>query len=85
MGVVISDEIIEASQLTRAEFLQEMALYLFQSGRLTVGYASQMAQMDQLGFKALLKARQTPLYVYDTEDFEIDLKSLQALNNVSLG
>ena len=82
MSIVISDEIIEAARLTRSEFLQEIALHLFQSGRLTIGYAAQMAQMDQISFKAFLKARQVPLYVYDVEDFEADIKGLQALNRL---
>lgn len=82
MSIVISDEIIEASRLTQAEFLQEIAIHLFQSGRLTIGYASQMAQMDQLSFGAVLKARNIPLYVYDVEDFEIDLRGLKELNRL---
>lgn len=82
MSIVISEEILEASQLTRAEFLQEIALYLFQSGRLTLGYAAQMAQMDQMTFREFLQVRQVPLYVYDVEDFEIDLKNLQELGRL---
>lgn len=82
MSIVISDEIIAASQLSQAEFLQEMAIHLFQSGRLTVGYASQMAQVDQVSFKEMLKARNIPLYVYDVDDFELDLKGLQELNRL---
>ena len=82
MNIIISDEIVEASQLTRSEFLQEMALHLFQSGRLTLGYAAQMAQMDQLAFRAFLKARKVPLYVYDVEDFEVDMKNLRELNRL---
>lgn len=82
MSIVISDEIIEASRLTQAEFLQEIAIHLFQSGRLTIGYASQMAQIDQLSFRAVLKARNIPLYVYDVEDFEIDLRGLKELNRL---
>lgn len=82
MDIVISEEILEASQLTRTEFLQEIALYLFQSGRLTLGYAAQMAEMNQPAFRELLKVHQVPLYVYDVEDFEIDLKNLQELGRL---
>ncbi|MGB3767651.1 MAG: UPF0175 family protein [Phormidesmis sp.] len=82
MSIVISDEIIEAARLTRSEFLKEIALHLFQSGHLTIGYAAQMAQMDQLSFKTFLKSRQVPLYVYDVEDFEADIKGLQELNRL---
>lgn len=82
MSIFISDEIVEASRLTQAEFLQEVALHLFESGRLTVGYAAQMAQMDLVNFKALLKQRKIPLYTYDLKDFEIDIKSLRALDRL---
>ena len=45
MSIVISDEILHASQLTPSEFRQEIAIYLFQAGRLTLGYASSLADM----------------------------------------
>jgi predicted HTH domain antitoxin len=40
MSVVISDEIIQASQLSPSEFRLEIALHLFQTGRLTQAHAS---------------------------------------------
>ena len=82
MSIVISDEIIKASELSQAEILQEIALHLFQSGRLTLGYAAQMAEMEKSAFQELLKSRQVPLYVYDVEDFEVDLKNLRELNRL---
>lgn len=82
MSIVISDEIVAASSLTRAEFLQEIALSLFQSGKLTLGYAAQMAEMEQPAFRALLKAHKIPLYVYDVEDFNVDLGNLRALGRL---
>ena len=45
MSVIISDDILQASQLTPSEFRQEVALYLFQTGRLTLGYASKLAEI----------------------------------------
>lgn len=82
MSVVISDEILQASQLTPSEFRQEIALHLFQTGRLTLGYASKLAEMPVNAFRQLLKQRSIPLYVYDVEDFELDLKNLQALGRL---
>ena len=82
MSIVISDEILQASQLTPSEFRQEIALHLFQTGRLTLGYASQLAQMELQEFRQLLKQRQIPLYSYDVEDFELDLKNLQELGRL---
>ena len=82
MSIVISDEILQASQLTPSEFRQEIALHLFQTGRLTLGYASQLAQMEPQEFRQLLKQRQIPLYSYDVEDFELDLKNLRKLGRL---
>ncbi len=82
MSVVISDEILQASQLTPNEFRQEIALHLFQTGRLTLGYASKLADLPLTTFRQLLKQRNIPLYSYDVEDFELDLKNLQSLGRM---
>ncbi|TVQ14135.1 MAG: UPF0175 family protein [Leptolyngbya sp. DLM2.Bin27] len=82
MSVVISDELIAASQLTPSKFRQEISLHLFQTGRLTIGYASQLAEMPLNAFRQLLKQRNIPLYVYDVEDFNLDLKNLKTLGRL---
>jgi predicted HTH domain antitoxin len=82
MSILISDEILEASQLTPKEFRQEVALHLFQIGRLTLGYASQLAEMLPKDFHQLLRQRNIPLYSYDVEDFELDLKNLRELGRL---
>jgi predicted HTH domain antitoxin len=82
MSVIISDEILEASQLTPSEFCQEIALYLFQAGRLTLGYASQLADLEPNAFRQLLKQRHIPLYSYDVQDLELDLKNLRELGRL---
>ncbi|KGF72583.1 hypothetical protein DO97_07920 [Neosynechococcus sphagnicola sy1] len=82
MSVIISDEILQASRLTPSEFRQEIALHLFQTARLTLGYASQLAEMTSNAFRQLLKQRHIPLYSYDVEDFELDLKNLRELGRL---
>jgi len=82
MALVISDEFLNASQLTPNEFLQEIALHLFDSGRLTLDYAAKMAQMESNAFRDLLEVRKIPLYRYDLEDFELDLKNLRELGRL---
>jgi predicted HTH domain antitoxin len=82
MSVIISDEILQASRLTPSEFRQEIALHLFQTGRLTLGYASQLAEMQPKAFRQLLKQHNIPLYSYDVEDFELDLKNLRELGQL---
>lgn len=82
MSIVISDEVLQASQLTPSEFRQEIALHLFQTGHLTLGYASKLADTPVNTFRLLLKQRNIPLYSYDVEDFELDLKNLQELGRL---
>ncbi len=82
MSIVISEEILQASQLTEGEFRQEIALHMFQQGRLTLGYASKLADMSLNNFRQLLKQRNIPLHSYDVEDFELDLKNLRELGRL---
>ncbi len=82
MSIVISDEIVKASQLSSSEFRQEIALHLFQTGHLTLGYASQLAQMQTKDFRQLLKQRKIPLYDYDVDDLELDLRNLRELGRL---
>lgn len=82
MSVIISEEILQASRLSQSEFRQEIALYLFQTGRLTLAYASQLAELPTQAFRQLLKQRHIPLYSYDVEDFELDLKNLRELGRL---
>ena len=82
MSLIISDEILQASQLTPDEFCQEIALHLFQTGRLTLGYASQLTGMRPNAFRQLLQQHQIPLYSYDVEDFELDLENLRELGRL---
>ena len=56
--------------MTEAEFRLEVALLLFASGKLPLGYASKLAEMDKIQFQQLLQKRQIPLYSYEIEDFE---------------
>ena len=74
--MTISDEILQASGLTPSESCQEIALYLFDAGRLSLTYASQLAHLHPNAFRQLLKQRQILLYSYDAEDFELDLNML---------
>ncbi|PSB30916.1 UPF0175 family protein [Chlorogloea sp. CCALA 695] len=82
MSVVISDEILQATGLTPDQFNQEIALHLFQTGYLTLGYASKLADIPVNAFRQLLKQRNIPLYSYDVEDLELDLKNLRELGRL---
>ena len=82
ISVAISDEILQAAQLSPDEFRREIAIHLFQIGRLTLGHASRLAEMPVVAFRQLLKEKEIPLYSYDVEDFELDLKNLRELGRL---
>jgi predicted HTH domain antitoxin len=81
MSVIISDDILHATQMTETELLQEIAILLYQKEKLTLGQASKLAQMNQLQFQHLLASRQIPVH-YDIADFEADLKTLRDLGRL---
>ena len=81
MSLVIPDEILQATGLSEAELMQELAILLFQKEKLTLGQASQLAQMPQLQFQHLLASRQIPIH-YDVAEFEADLQTLRELGRL---
>lgn len=78
MGVIIPDEILQATRMTAEELRQEIAVLLFQKEKLTLAQASRLAGMSRLQFQHLLASRQIPVH-YDVADFEEDLKTLSGL------
>ena len=81
MSVVIPDEILQTTRMSKDELLQEIAIMLFQKGKLTLGQASRMAGANQLEFQHLLASRQIPVH-YGVDDFETDLKTLRGMGRL---
>jgi predicted HTH domain antitoxin len=81
VGLLIPDEIVHATRMSEEELVQEIAVLLFQKGKLTLGQASRLAGISQLQFQHLLASRQIPVH-YDVEDFEEDLKTLRELGRL---
>jgi predicted HTH domain antitoxin len=77
MSVVISDNILQAIQMSDTEMLQEIAIMLFQQDRFTLGQASNFAGMNQLEFQRLLGTRKISLH-YDIAELREDVKSMEA-------
>jgi len=76
MSVVISDEWLHAAQMSEAELRLELAIWLYQQGRLTLALASRLAGLTRLQFQRTLSERGIPLH-YTAEEFEEDLTNLQ--------
>lgn len=78
----IPDETLNVCGMTEAEFKLEIAVMLFQADKLTLGQASTLAEINKGRFEQVLKERNIPLYTYDVEDFELDLKNLRKLGRL---
>ncbi|MBD2627099.1 UPF0175 family protein [Trichormus variabilis] len=75
MGIVISEDIVKASGLSEKELVLELIILLFQRKKISIGKASQLAQMPLLEFQNELAMRNIPIH-YDETDLEIDLQNL---------
>jgi predicted HTH domain antitoxin len=78
MSLVISDEIVQASGLSEKELILELIILLFQKKNISLGKASQLAQVPLLQFQNELAKRNIPIH-YNESDLEIDLQNLGIL------
>ena len=70
--------------MTPAELKRELAVYLFQQGKLSFGKAREMADMSAWDFQFVLGSRNIPVH-YDVEDYEEDRATLKgAWSSVSV-
>lgn len=81
IAIKIPREVTHITQMTPDELRRELALYLFQQGKLSFGKAREMAGMTVWQFQQLLGARGIPVH-YDVEEYQEDLGALQELDQL---
>ena len=79
MGLLISDDFLERSELSAEELQVEMACHLYQLQRLSFGYARELSGLNHLQFQQELGKRRIPRH-YDVADFEEDLRTIERLH-----
>jgi len=77
ISIEFSQQAIQATHMTPEELRQELAVHLFQHGKVSFGKAREMAQMTAWAFQQLLGSRAIPVH-YDVEEYEQDLAVLKA-------
>jgi len=77
----IPSEVLHATRLTQEQLKAELAVHLFEQGKLSFGKARQLAGMDVYQFMQLLGSRDIPIH-YDVEDYEEDLATLKRLEGM---
>jgi predicted HTH domain antitoxin len=81
VSIEIPREVLHVARMTPEELRQELAVYLFQQGKLSFGKAREMAGMTAWAFQQLLGSRGIPVH-YDVQDYEQDLKTLKELGRI---
>ena len=78
MHIEVADNILQQSGLTPDELLLEIAIALYQRGKLSMGKASQLAKVHRVVFQRALGLRGIPVNL-TWEDVSRDLKTLEEL------
>ncbi len=81
VSIQIPREVLLATRMTPDELARELAISLFQQGKLSLGKARQVAGMSFWAFQQLLGSRSIPIH-YDIEEYEMDMKNLRDLGRL---
>lgn len=78
MEIEIPDDVVGAAELSKEEVLRILAVTLYDRERLSIGYASRLANLSKSEFLDVLAAEGVA-FKYDAEDLKKDLKNLKDL------
>lgn len=77
--LVIPGDVLERAEMTPSEFLIEIAVYLYDKEKLSIGQAKNLAGLDLISFQQELSKRDVYIH-YDIEDYHEDIKNLDKLD-----
>ena len=81
ISIEIPGEVVHAARMISQELRCELAITLFQHGRLSFGKAREMADMTIWAFQHLLASREISVH-YDVDEYERDLITLKELGRL---
>ena len=79
MALIIKDEILKKAQISEKDLMIDLACYLYDKKRLSLGQARQLADLDQITFQRELVKRDIDIH-YTEKELNDDLNNL----NISL-
>lgn len=77
--LVIPGEVLERAEMSGEDLLIEIAVYLYEKERLSIGQAKDLAGMDLVSFQKELAERDIYLH-FDIEDYYSDLENLDKMD-----
>lgn len=75
MAIIITDDILSKAQLSESEFLIDIACYMYDKKRMSMGKARVLTGLNLIDFQKKLSAREIDIY-YTEEDLKKSLKNL---------
>lgn len=77
----IPDTVLSATRMTEEELSAELAVHLFETGKLSIGKAKELAGMTLWEFQHLLASRKIPVR-YGIKEYKEDIKTLKTLKRI---
>lgn len=77
----ISQDVLDSARLSIPELKIEMAVHLYETRRLSIGKARELAEMSLWEFRQILAARRIAPH-YDERDLEEDVATLRQLGKL---
>ena len=81
MSVLISDEVLQAAQMSEAELKTELAILLYQQKKLGISKAKEFADLSLIEFQQELTRRQIPVFD-DLASLETEIAQLKMLGDL---
>lgn len=81
VSIEIPGEVMHAARMTPDDLKRELAIHLFQEGKLSFGKARELAGLTVWEFQNLLGTRNIPVH-YGVEEYEDDLKTLREMGHL---
>jgi predicted HTH domain antitoxin len=78
MTITIPDDIALQTRLSEVDLRTEIAVYLYEKRRLSMGKARKFAGLDLISFQKELAKRDVYIH-YDVSDLEKDIENLKTL------
>ena len=75
MAILITDEVLENAKMSGGEFLIDIACYMYEKKKLSMGKARTLSNLDQISFQKELGKRFIDIH-YTEEDLKMDLDNL---------
>ena len=75
MNLIITKDFLQSAKMTAQELAIEIAVYLYEKKRLTLGQAKRLANLDQISFQKELARHDVYIHL-ETEDVLQDIENL---------